>query len=48
VLIGALIAWLVIRAIIKVVRFNIIRKKEGAEAAQQFWDAKKKRRGASR
>lgn len=48
VLIGALIAWLVIRAIIKVVRFNVIRKKEGAEAAQQFWDAKKKRRDASR
>ena len=46
--IGALIAWLIVRSIIKVVRFNVIRKRDGAEAAQQFWDAKKKPRNPRR
>jgi len=39
-----LIAWLVIRSIVKVTRYNIIRKRDGEEAAQQFWNAKKRSR----
>lgn len=48
VVIGVLVAWVLVRSVVKVVRFNLIKKKEGAEAAQQFWDAKKKARGANR
>ncbi len=44
----ALIVWLIVRAVIKVVRFNVIKKKSGAEAAQEFWDAKKKPRNSRR
>lgn len=46
--IGVLVTWLVVRAVIKVVRFNVIKKKDGADAAQQFWDAKKKPRNPRR
>lgn len=38
---GAVLAWLIIREVIKIVRYNIIRKNEGTEAAKEFWDAKK-------
>ncbi len=48
VIITVFVAWLIVRAVIKVVRFNVIKKKNGAEAAQQFWDAKKKPRNSRR
>lgn len=48
VVVCALVAWLVVRSVVRIVRFNLIKKKEGAEAAQQFWDAKKNARNASR
>lgn len=44
----ALIVWLIVRAVIKVVRFNVIKRKNGVEAAQEFWDAKKKSRNSRR
>jgi uncharacterized membrane protein len=39
----ALIAWLIIGSIVKTVRFNVIRKQQGEEAAREFWNSKKKR-----
>lgn len=44
VVIGVLVAWLVIRSVVRVVRFNLIKKRDGAEAAQQYWNAKNKKK----
>lgn len=38
-----LVAWLIIGAIVKTVRFNVIRKRHGEEAAREFWNSRKRR-----
>ncbi|MFC4224334.1 hypothetical protein [Lysinibacter cavernae] len=40
---AALIAWPIISAVVKTVKFNTIKKQQGEAAAQEFWNAKKKR-----
>ncbi|MFJ4252621.1 hypothetical protein [Microbacterium sp. NPDC090003] len=37
-------AWVILRAIVRTVRFNLIKKRDGAEAAQQYWNAKNRRK----
>ncbi|MFK0401190.1 hypothetical protein ACIQTT_02565 [Microbacterium sp. NPDC090225] len=37
-------AWVILRAIVRTVRFNVIKKRDGAEAAQQYWNAKNRKK----
>lgn len=42
--IGGFFAWVILRAIVRTVRFNVIKKRDGAEAAQQYWNAKNRKK----
>lgn len=37
-------AWVILRAIVRTVRFNLIKKRDGVEAAQQYWSSKNRKK----